>query len=122
MFYDCAAGVRLRSGAAEREVDFIATFRGMALIASCKAVKRPWDKAYLDELGAVAKILGGDYVTRLYITDGVRTPPPPGRSDPFLAFAQQAAQQRAVIVTGDELPRLDEVLQREVERPTYPPR
>ncbi|MCX7854177.1 MAG: hypothetical protein N2383_15520 [Caldilineales bacterium] len=122
VFYDCAAGVRLRSGAAEREVDFIATFRGMVLIAGCKAVKRPWKKAYLDELGAVAKILGGDYVTRLYITDGVRTPPSPGRSDPFPAFAQQAAQQRAVIVTGDDLPRLDEVLQREVERPTYPPR
>lgn len=123
VFYDCAAGVRLRTGAAEREVDFIATFRGMALVASCKAATKPWRKSYLDELGAVAKTLGGDYVTRLYITDGVRAPAlPPGRTDPFPAFVQQAQQQRTVIVTGDDLPRLDEVLQREVETPTYPPR
>lgn len=122
LLYDCAAGVRLRVGEAERELDFIATFRGMALIASCKAVRKPWQKGYLDELSAVARTLGGDYVTRLYITDGWRVPASPGQTDPFVAFAQQARQQRIVIVAGEELPRLDEVLRREVEAPTYPPR
>ncbi len=122
LLHDCAAGMRLRAGDAERELDFIATFRGMALIASCKAVRKPWQKGYLDELGAVAKMLGGDYVTRLYITDGRRAPASPGQTDPFVAFAQQARQQRTVIVAGEELPRLDEVLRREIETPTYPPR
>jgi hypothetical protein len=122
VLYDCEAGVCLRSGEARRQIDFFATFRGMALIASCKAVKKPWQKTYLDELGAVAKTLGGDYVTRLYITDALPTPAAPGRPDPFPAFAQQARQQRIVIVRGDELPQLDVVLQREIERPTYPPR
>jgi hypothetical protein len=122
LLYDCAAGLRLRTGEAERELDFIAIFRGMALIASCKAVRKPWRKDYLDELSAVAKMLGGDYVTRLYITDGRRALASPDQADPFIAFAQQARQQRIVVVTGEELPRLDEVLRREIEAPTYPPR
>ncbi|GAB4559017.1 MAG: hypothetical protein Kow0047_04570 [Anaerolineae bacterium] len=119
---DCVSGLRVRSDTAEREIDLVATYRGMVMIASCKAVKKPWIKAYLDELAAVAKMLSGDYCIRLYITDQPRPAPPPGGIDPFDQFMEQARQQRIVVVTGDDLPRLAEIMRREIEKPTYAPR
>jgi len=119
VFDECMHGVVLRSGDAQREVDFIGVRRGQGLIASCKTGWRFWNKAYLDELGAAAKTLGDNYCTKLFITH--RTKPTvhaPG-ADALPQFLKHAANQRVVVVTGEDLPKLGEILQRESSKPTY---
>ncbi len=116
-------GVKFHLGAAEREVDFIALRGGTPLIASCKSSADPWKKEDLDELAAVAQPLGGNYVTRLFVTH--QNPPPPSSSpqgpDPHEQFKEQARRLRIVLVTGRELGRLAEILRKELLDPTYKP-
>lgn len=54
---------------AAREIDFIGLRQNAPLIASCKAVERFWQKAYLDELVAVGNLLGGSFCTKLFVTN-----------------------------------------------------
>lgn len=74
-FDSCRTGLRFLADAAEREIDFIGTWRGTALIASCKTGKDAWQKTQLDEVAAVARLLGDSYCTRLLVTN--RTIPHP---------------------------------------------
>ena len=122
LYDDCQHGFRFLRVEAGREVDFIGVHAGMVLIASCKTGKDARNKAHLDELEAVAKKLGGDYCVRLYITDQVRQAPPPHQTDPWEQFLAQANSARILVVTGADLPRLSEILQREMLTPTYPRR
>lgn len=57
---DVQRGVRFRVGDGYREVDFLGLFRGIPLLGSCKATRKPWRKSYLDEINAVAELMGGD--------------------------------------------------------------
>ncbi len=122
LYDDCAYGFRFLRVEAGREVDFIGVHAGMVLIASCKTGKSALKKEHLDELEAVAKKLGGDYCVRLYITDQPHPAPPRHGVDPFEQFKTQAHSAKVVVVTGDDLPRLGEILAREMLTPTYPRR
>ncbi len=123
LFDVAGQGVKFRSGTAEREVDFMALRGGTPLIASCKSSADPWKKEDLDELAAVAQLLGGNYVTRLFIVH--QNPPPPSSSpqgpDPYEQFQEQARRLRIVLVTGRDLGRLVAVLRKELLNPTYKP-
>ncbi|MCX7671053.1 MAG: DUF1887 family CARF protein [Anaerolineae bacterium] len=123
LFDVAGQGVKFRSGTAEREGDFIALRGGTPLIASCKSGADPWKKDDLDELAAVAHLLGGNYVTRLFIAH--QNPPSPSLSaavpDPYEQFKEQARRLRIVLVTGRDLGRLAEVLCKELLDPTFKP-
>ena len=120
VFDACERGLRVRLSEAEREIDLIAAGRGLALVASCKAVNKPWDKKYLDEIAAVANLLGGNYCARLFITDQPVPVSEPGVPDRFQQFAEQARRQRVVLVTAHKLARLAEVFRKEMSSsPTY---
>ena len=122
LYDDCQCGFRFERVEAGREVDFIGIHAGMILIASCKTGKNARNKEHLDVLDAVAKKLGGDYCVRLYVTDQVRQPPLPKQIDPWEQFLAQAHSARIVVVTGEDLPHLGAILQREMLTPTYPRR
>jgi hypothetical protein len=122
VYGDCQHGLSFLLADAHREIDFIGIHAGMTLIASCKTGKDARNKKHLDELETVAKKLGGDYCVRLYITDQARLPPSPKQIDPWEQFLAQAHSARIAVVTGDDLPRLGEILQREMLTPTYPRR
>jgi len=105
-----------------REVDFIALRGGAPLIATCKTGATPWQKHDLDEVAAVAQLLGGGYVTRLFISNQY----PPISPDvqiqsAFAQFQEQARRQRVVLVSGEQLGHLPEVLRKEITDPTYKP-
>jgi hypothetical protein len=122
LFDECERSVRFKLEDATREVDFIGVRRGMAVVASCKTGHDARNKRHLDELGAVAEKMGGNYCVRLYIMDQVRQAPPLNQTDPWEQFLAQAKSARVVVVTGSDLPRLGEILQRETLTPTYPRR
>lgn len=118
-FDDWAHGLVMRSGDAQREVDFLGVRRGQAVIASCKAGGRFWHKAYLDELVAAAKMLGDNYCTKLFITHRARPTGNAAGAAALSPFLKHAANQRIVVVTGEELAQLAQILQHESEKPTY---
>ncbi len=122
LFDATGKGVVFRSGAAVREIDFIALRGGVPLIASCKSGAEPWQKQDLDEVAAIAQLLGGAYAIRLFITN---QPPPasshPNMADPYAQFQEQASRQRVVLVSGQEIGRLPEILRKEMLTPTYKP-
>ena len=120
LFDATGKGVVFRSGSAVREIDFIALRGGVPLIASCKSGTDPWQKQDLDEVAAIAQLLGGSYAIRLFIT---HQPPPtssyPNTADPYVQFQEQASRQRVVLISGQELGRLAEILRKEMLTPTY---
>lgn len=122
LFDECRQGFRFKRVEAGREIDFIGVRHGMALIASCKTGKDARNKAHLDELETIAERLGGRYCVRLYITDQTQPALAPDGSDPWAQFLTQARAARIVVVTGGDLARLGEILQREMLTPTYPRR
>lgn len=118
-FDDWAYGLVMRSGDAQREVDFLGVRRGQGLIVSCKAGWRFWNKAYLDELGAAAKMLGDNYCTKLFVTHRLRPALGTPGAVALPPFLQHAANQRIVVVTGEDLAKLASILQQESAKPTY---
>lgn len=119
LFDDCAYSVHFVLGGALRELDFMAVRRGRLLVGSCKTARNPWDKQALDELVGVTKNLGDNYVIKLYITNQMRPTPGHRLERAFGEFAEQAHRARVVVITGDELPTLRDMLCEEAITPTY---
>lgn len=132
LFDFTAYGLELQSNVAQkaiggakqatREVDFIGLRKNAPLIASCKTVERFWQKSFLDELVSVGNLLGGSYCTKLFVTNqpmpegGVRSERDwPMAAQQFLAHAKDA---KVVVVTGETLASIKQVLVREAIKPT----
>ncbi|RMD65136.1 hypothetical protein D6833_03380 [Candidatus Parcubacteria bacterium] len=118
---DVVRGLRFRVREGYREVDFLALRRGIPLLGSCKAARHPWRKEYLDELNAVAGMMGGRYTLRFFFTDQM----PPAEEDEnrhraYRQFVDHARRLQIRVVDARELPRWAEVLCAELEDPTYP--
>lgn len=114
---DAARGVRIVARGAEREIDCLAVRRGVPIIASIKAgSRRPWQKAYIDELVAVGKLLGDNYCTLLFVASW----PLPSQADRAraAAFSEHASRGRVVVYTGADVPDAATWLRREVLQPT----
>jgi len=122
LFGEVLRSLRFESEGIQREIDLIGVWRGTALIASCKTGQDTWKKSVLDEIGAVARLLGDSYCTRLLITN--RTVPAEGSKDhsAWQTAVQNARNQKVVIVTGDKLYQIAAILRRELLTPTYPRR
>jgi hypothetical protein len=117
LFDDCAYGVHFHQRGAEREVDFIGLRRGVGLIASCKTSHKCWDKAALDEIVSVGNFLGGRYCAKLFITNQPMPAPAHHTYSSVQNFLEHARTAKVAVVTGDELPRLEERLIAEALRP-----
>ena len=118
---DIQRGIYFKVEDGYRELDFLGLHRGIALLGSCKATRRPWRKSYLDELNAVADLMGGRYTWRFFFTDQVS----PSQSDhnayrSFDEFMAHARRHRIRVITARDLPNWGQILSHELKSPTYP--
>ncbi|MCG8350235.1 MAG: DUF1887 family protein [Chloroflexales bacterium] len=120
--------IRTPEETASNEVDLATTYRASLLIAECKTEKKPFDTKYLTKLHAIAAMVGGDFVSRLFIaSQSEQYYRHRGLSQKYDAFCSQARAHQIVVVTGEQLRDLDAILRREAgadlkQRPTYSPR
>lgn len=96
---------------ATNQIDLAATYAASLLIAECKAEEEPFKTAHLDKLSAIANMIGGSFVVKLFITARSRQ-----KTESFL---DQAKARQIVVVTGEQLPDLATILKQETQQPTY---
>jgi hypothetical protein len=101
----------------ENEFDVVLMYKAQLIVAECKAEYNPFkeEKNYLGKLEAKANVLGGSYVSKIFITNQIAT----GNSS-YKPFSKRAEQYKIVVVTGENLDEVGQILKREAERPTYP--
>lgn len=120
VFDECHSSYGFLISGAKRELDFIGITGDMPLIGSCKTGKSSWLKKDLDELEAWGNMLGGKNCVLLYASDQPAPGPDHEFRQRYTQFLRNAVKMRVVVVTGDDLDRLDEILRREQLKPTYP--
>lgn len=118
-FDDCCLAVQIpaQGGSATNQIDLAAAHAASLLIAECKTEARPFRTEHLDQLRAITSMIGGSFVGALFISACSAH-----RADAqaLAAFREQARMRQIVVVTGDQLGDLPDILRREATRPTYP--
>ena len=99
-----------------KEIDFAAIRKGILIIASCKTAKKLETK-FLEELHSVADMIGGKYVTKLFVTNFI--PTDDNSAINLQNFKNQAYGRQIVVISGEELKNIQEILKKEVLNPTY---
>ena len=92
-------GCKVSDGQVENELDLAVLYKAQLLIAECKTDQNPFQgrRNYLGKLDAIANLLGGTYVTQVFITNQY------GTEDSYNVFCEQA-KQRNIVVTAEALP------------------
>jgi len=113
----CQWGCDIKAGQVYNEFDLMLMYKAQLIVAECKAERDPFKgkKDYLGDLNAKADILGGPYVSKIFITN---QPAMGDRSYP--TFKERAEQYKIVVVTAENLHEIGQILKREAEKPTYP--
>ncbi|MCI0692471.1 DUF1887 family CARF protein [candidate division KSB1 bacterium] len=119
LFQDVRMNVEIPCNGASKEIDAACMFHGQLILCSCKTA-RPFRTEYLDELRAVSDLVGGDFTTRLFVTNVL----PPAQNDNkrighYLSFLQQAEARKIVVVAGDQLGHIGEILKQQATKPKY---
>ncbi len=104
------------SDGARKEIDFGCVYHGQFIHASCKTGSNPFRTQYLDEIRAVSSLIGGRFASRLFITNAF---PPAEDNRDYQRFLAQAKDREIVIVTGEELANVGQILEKQVLNPTY---
>jgi hypothetical protein len=106
---------------AKNEIDLAAISAASLLIAECKTEDRKFGKQvpHLDQLRAIASMLGGSFVGTLFISSKISPTDNRGEQSSFESFCSQAKERSIVVVTGEKLQELSAILKKEVIRPTY---
>jgi hypothetical protein len=112
----CQWGYKILDGSVEKEFDLALMYKAQLMVAECKTDEKPFisEKEYLHKLHAKANVLGGSYVCKLFIA-AQRS-----GGGSYEAFHNQAGQYKIVVVTGEHLPEIGQILEKEATRPTYP--
>jgi hypothetical protein len=120
VFDKCAFSLEIPSDAARKEIDVACLHQGQIIIASCKTEVKPFDTEYLDELYAVGNLIGGEFVTRVFVTNIL--PPPetdaPARKE-YERFKAQARDRKIVVVTGERLSEVGQIFARQTVDPEF---
>lgn len=109
--------VRFEDDGAVREIDLVALRGATPLVASCKSSRKPPSKAVLDELNAVARVLGQEYCARVMVHSER-----PTESALWRTYLNHADHLGIAVCTGDDLERLADVFAEEFLNPTHPRR
>ncbi len=120
-FDDFCCSVEIPAGGANNELDLAATRAANLLIAECKTEQDPFDVQHIYKLDAIASLVGGLFVGRLFITCQ-SVPANPNWKKSYDSFSEQARARQIVLVTGEQLQDLPEILRRESGasgQPTY---
>lgn len=105
-----------------KEVDVGLMVSGQLIHCSCKSGKtKIWVTDHLDELRAVSDLVGADYCTRVFIA----SKHPPLSEDreeygSYQQFLRQAQDRKIVVIAGDRLAQVGQLLADEARKPTYP--
>lgn len=122
IFDDCQSSFEMpEPGRVPRELDVGCLYRGQLIVCSCKTGDT-FQARQLDELNGVAELVGGRFVSRVYVTN-VSAPTEDDdreRQKQYRRFCDHAQQQQVVVVAGDELRLIGEKLAQEAFDPTYP--
>jgi hypothetical protein len=114
LFSECSFNLEIPSKVARREIDVACLYQAQLIHCSCKTGRDAFDKKNLDELRAVSSLIGGRYCSRVYIThkaiDNYQD------RDKFLSHAKQ---HEIVVVTGESLSNVGEILKKQAVRPDY---
>ena len=115
---DCRWGYQISNGRAENELDLALTCKAQLVIGECKTDRNPFKgkRVYLDTLDSNAHLLGGNYVTKLFITHQSSS------LEGYPFFKEQADKRHIVVLTAEDLPNIGAILKREALTPTYPRR
>ena len=117
LFSDCHMGFEIpdKSGQ-KREVDVGCIYQGQFIHCSCKAKvpRESFNKDNLDQMAGVSALLGGDFTTRVFVTNAFQ----PYDADQWM-FARHAEKLKVVLVTGEDLPQIDEILRDQAVEPKY---
>lgn len=119
-FDDCRFDIEIPAHiglSATNQIDLAVTHAASLLIAECKTEGRPFRTEHLDQLRAIASMIGGSFVGILFITARSEQQ---ADSQAFSAFTEQAKARQIVVVTGNKLGQLPDILKCEASRPTYP--
>jgi len=114
VFNSCAFSLRIPMSAAEKEIDVACMFEAQLIHCSCKTDRDPFKTLYLDELRSVSSMIGGRFCSRIFVTNAVF--PDQNKQRQFL---EQAKQREIVVVTGNELGKIGEILFRQAANPDY---
>lgn len=115
--YQYGLEIPTKERTANNQLDLAATYSASLLIAECKTEDKPFETATLDKLNSIADMVGGSFVVKLLITARSRQK---ANLQQVTAFLDQAKARRIVVVTGEDLLRLNEILAKEAKNPTYP--
>jgi len=113
IFQDHQWNQRVIEGKSKNELDVSMIYKAQLIIVECKTGEEAFESDTLYKLDSVANIFGGRFVGRLLVTSLYEKKP----SQDFLA---QADSRRIVVVTGEKLPYITTILEKEAKDPTYP--
>jgi Card1-like, endonuclease domain len=100
---------------AENELDVVLTYNSQLIFVECKTDENPFSQKtkYLDGSNNKAAMLGGSYVTKIFVTNASKT------MEGYENFKEQARLREIVIVTGEDLSNIGRILEKEAKNPTY---
>jgi len=113
----CQWGCDIKAGQVYNEFDLMLMYKAQLIVAECKAERDPFKgkKDYLGDLNTKADMLGGPYVSKIFITNQPAT-----GDKSYPTFKERAEQYKIVVVTAENLHEIGQILKREAEKPTYP--
>jgi len=115
MFDDVIHSVKIPYEGVGKEIDVACVYKGQLIICSCKTGNKSFETEHLDELQSVASLIGKDYCSKIFITAQ------PGKDEQKMkSFMSHAEQRKILVVTGDKLVDIGDILQKEAVNPTLP--
>ncbi len=110
---DCQWGYELVS-TAKNELDVVLTYKAQLIFAECKARKKPYDTEYLAGIDSKAGMLGGSYVTKIFVAYAR------AQGASYQNFQEQAQLRQIVVATGEDLASIGSIFKKEAADPSYP--
>jgi hypothetical protein len=113
---ECRWGYEIPKDRVQYELDVALIYRAQLVIAECKTDEQPFrgENNYLRGLDAVADQLGGDYVSKVFVTNRY------GKGESYDIFCRQAQQRNIEVVTRERLGKIGEIMKKQATNPTYP--
>jgi len=102
-------------GQVNNELDLALIYKAQLIIVECKTDFDPFkaSKGYQRDLDAAAELLGGAYVSKVFVTNQL------GVGDSYLSFERQAKERHIVVVHHEKLADIGNILKNEALNPTY---
>lgn len=103
-----------------KDMDVSMIYNAQLVIAECKTGNKASDSKNLDSLAILADLLGGDFVTKLFVTDLSRSDKLKNDTNPsFDSVLAHTSQRNIRFVEREELPNIGNILREEAKTPKY---